>query len=101
MFNWLWKRGTKVPAQEIQAYKLGQNAAQGLAADLDSFMRTSGCSETALGGPSTVPRHRPSYSQELTAAGLQMFLDMVDRLKVADDRWRAANPEKAARFPPD
>jgi hypothetical protein len=40
-----------------------------------------------------------SFMTNLTTAGLQMFTDMADRLKEADDRWRAANPEKADQFP--
>ena len=31
----------------------------------------------------------------------QGLLDMTDTLKEADDRWRAANPAKAARIPFD
>ena len=42
-----------------------------------------------------------TFTTNLTTAGLQMFLGMADRLEEADDRWRAANPEKAAQFPPD
>jgi hypothetical protein len=152
-------------AQETEAYKLGQNAAQGLVTELDSFMRTRfdpvfdaylevlrDCFERTFDRPEAPPivLARVEYSSflenvdelrakmppdisaalgdwrdlseemsmqegfqrlidsrvenfmsNLTAAGLQMFLDMADRLKVADDRWRAANLEKAARFPPD
>jgi hypothetical protein len=40
-----------------------------------------------------------TFSSNLTAAGLQMFVDIADRLKEADDRWRVANPVSAAEFP--
>jgi hypothetical protein len=42
-----------------------------------------------------------NFMMNLKTAGLQIFLDSADRLREADDRWRAANPGKAAEFPVD
>jgi hypothetical protein len=42
-----------------------------------------------------------TYRSDLKMAGLNLFLETVDRLKEADDRYRAANPEKSAQYPPD
>ena len=42
-----------------------------------------------------------NYMSKLKTDGVQMLLDLVVSLKAADDRWRAANPEKSAQFPPD
>jgi hypothetical protein len=42
-----------------------------------------------------------TFISNLTSDSLQMFLDLADDLKAADDRWRAAHPEKSAQFPPD
>jgi hypothetical protein len=41
------------------------------------------------------------FMSNLTTDGLQMFLDLADGLKAADDRWRAAHPKKSAQFPQD
>jgi hypothetical protein len=158
MFNWLRKR-------EANLFRLGQDAANGSAADLDSLMharfdpvfnsylemlrdsfeRTFNQSEAPpivlagieynsflenveelcakmppdiaaalagwrdvyerLGGVEDLRRlinnRVENFMTDLTAAGHQMFIDMAVRLKVADDQWRAENPQKAARFPPD
>jgi hypothetical protein len=42
-----------------------------------------------------------SFQDRLTMTGLQAFIDRADDLKVADDKWRKANPERAAQFPAD
>jgi hypothetical protein len=34
------------------------------------------------------------FCRELTETGLQRFLDMAQALKLADDQWRVANPER-------
>jgi hypothetical protein len=41
------------------------------------------------------------FCRELTETGLQCFIDMAHALKLADDQWRAANPELSAKFPPE
>jgi hypothetical protein len=110
MFDWLWKRGTKVPAQETKTYKLGQNAAQGLVADLDSFMRTRfdsvfdgylGVLRDCFERPSTVPRHRPSYSLESNTTAswrtLTSFAKMPPDITAALSGWRDLSDELGKR----
>jgi hypothetical protein len=41
------------------------------------------------------------FCRELSETGLQRLLDMAHALKLADDQWRAENPELSAKFPPD
>ena len=41
------------------------------------------------------------FCRKLSETGLQRLLDMAHALKLADDQWRAANPELSAKFPPD
>ena len=49
-----------------------------------------------------IVNHRvETFMSNLRSSGLQMFLDLADGLKAADDRWRAAHPEMSAQFPPD
>jgi hypothetical protein len=36
---------------------------------------------------------------ELTDAGMKMFIDKTEVLKIADDQWRITNPELSAKFP--
>src|ERR1700722_5869127 len=41
------------------------------------------------------------FCNELSQTGLQRLLDMAHALKAADDQWRVAHHESAAKFPPD
>ena len=40
------------------------------------------------------------FQMDLMKRGLELFTEMADRLKAADEEWRVANPEMSARFPP-
>ncbi|MGA8696785.1 MAG: hypothetical protein WB689_23695 [Xanthobacteraceae bacterium] len=48
-----------------------------------------------------IEQHYNRLKSALVLAAFQRFLDMTDILKAADDKWRAANPEKAAQIPFD
>ena len=48
-----------------------------------------------------IEHHYEQFKSSLVRAAFQRLLDMTDTLKKADDQWRAANPEKAARIPAD
>jgi hypothetical protein len=41
------------------------------------------------------------FMRELSETAFQRLLDMAHALKLADDQWRAANPELSIKFPPD
>jgi hypothetical protein len=45
--------------------------------------------------------HYESFKSSAVLAAFQKFLDLTDTLKAADDEWRAAYPEKAAKIPFD
>ena len=45
--------------------------------------------------------HYESFKSSAVLAAFQRFLDLIDTLKAADDEWRAAYPEKAAKIPFD
>jgi hypothetical protein len=41
------------------------------------------------------------FESTVIESAVQKFLDTVEDLKVADDQWRAAHPDKAAKIPVD
>jgi hypothetical protein len=40
-----------------------------------------------------------NFTEQLTVEGLDLLLAYVERLKLADEQWRARNPQRAAEFP--
>jgi hypothetical protein len=48
-----------------------------------------------------IEQHYNQLKSALILAAFQRFLDLADILKAADDKWRTANPEKAAQIPFD
>ncbi len=42
-----------------------------------------------------------AFKSSVVLAAFQKLLDLTDMLKAADDKWRAANPEKAGNIPVD
>jgi hypothetical protein len=48
-----------------------------------------------------IEHHYEKFKSRVALAAFQKFLDLADTLKAADDKWRAANPEKAAEIPVD
>ena len=42
-----------------------------------------------------------TFLKNLKLAGLSLLSDYADRLKEADDNWRAQNPSLALQFPPE
>ena len=48
-----------------------------------------------------IEHHYHQLKSALVLAAFRRYLDMSDSLKAADDKWRIANPEKAAQIPFD
>jgi len=48
-----------------------------------------------------IQHHLDQFKSKLVRAAFQNLLNRVDALKEADDKWRAANPGKAAQMPFD
>jgi inhibitor of KinA sporulation pathway (predicted exonuclease) len=48
-----------------------------------------------------IEHHYEHFKSSLVLTAFGRLLDMTDTLKKADDKWRVANPEKAAQIPFD
>jgi len=63
---------------------------------------TAGWADTSKQvGAGQIELHYNQFKSASVVAAFQKLLDMTDALKEADDKWRAANPEKAAQIPFD
>jgi hypothetical protein len=62
----------------------------------DSTMKQAGL---GLEFERLIEQHYNQLKSALVLAAFQRFLDIADGLKAADDKWRSANPEKAAQIP--
>jgi hypothetical protein len=81
---------------EMKPKMLGDIEA-GMRGWLEAFDETSMRVETVR----LFNKYVDDFAHNLTLKGVEVFIEMADQLKLADDKWRATHPQISARFPPD